>query len=128
MIIEKLYFKWDRSLNTGKFKLDRFLSKNEIENELKKDNEWFTIESNTNVKLKIDAQSKIEAMFFIKNSTIGGFEINWKFIKKVKDEFESKLEICEKNYSGDKLILHFGDSFLHAASLVRQIKENNTSN
>jgi len=121
MKIDKLYFKWERSLNNGKLKLDKFLTKNEIENELRKDGDWFTIKSNENIKLKIDAQCKIETMFFTKDSTIGEFKISRKFIKKVKDEFETELELCEKEYSGDKLILYFGDSLLHAAILIRQI-------
>lgn len=122
MKIDKLYFKWERSLNTGKFKLDKFLSKTEIENELRKDNDTFEIKSNPNIKLKIDNQSKVESMLFTKDSSIGEFEICWKYISEARGEFESKLEECEKNYSGDKLILHFGDCFLLAASLIRQKK------
>lgn len=125
MKIHKLYFKWKRNLNTGKYKLDKFVSKMEIESDLKKYNDSFELKSNPNVKLNIDNQGKVKSMFFIKDSSIGEFEISWKFIEEVEEEFKSKLQECDKDYSGDKLILHFGDAFLHAASLIRQKDKNN---
>jgi hypothetical protein len=38
----------------------------------------------------------------------------------VKNELKLSLEECGKEYFGDKLVLHFGDSFLHAASIIRK--------
>ncbi|MEM1327956.1 MAG: hypothetical protein AAGI23_18500 [Bacteroidota bacterium] len=35
------------------------------------------------------------------------------------EELEDELEECDEHYTGDKLILHFGDAFLGVASLVR---------
>ncbi len=124
MLIEKLYFRWNRALEFGKYQLDDFVSEGQIEKELTPVvnlNFWYKIKVDPSIQLKIDDQCKIESKFFRKNSKIGNFEISWKFIDEVKREFESELEKCDKAYSGDKLILHFGDKFLHAASLTRTI-------
>lgn len=119
MVFDKIYFKWKRSLNTGRYKLDMILSENEIDNELVKYGDWYVSQSNSKVKLKIDHQKKIEALLFTRGAKLAEFDVSWKFIDIAKDEFKSKLEVCEKDYSGDMLILHFGDCYLGTVSLIR---------
>lgn len=77
MLIQKCYFKWDRKLEEGKFKLDDLVSEKEMEEELlkEKENNWYVVKPRPNESIKIDQTGKIERKFLVKDSRVGKFEI-----------------------------------------------------
>ena len=123
MLIEKIYFKWNRNFESGPLKLDTYISKKILQNEFYKDSNdevWHYLKSNKNIKIKLDLNNKINTILFYKNSKMGDFHITWKHIDVAREEFKQKLNLCQKNYDGDKLELIFGDSYLGAAKLIRK--------
>ena len=55
----------------------------------------------------------------MKGGKIGQLDISWRFQPEVIQEVSHEFKQCDKSYSGDKLALYFGDSYLHGARVDR---------